>query len=47
MTPSVKVELFLGWRSNKVQNSFGEKASLTAIHVEGFAATRGERNPRP
>jgi hypothetical protein len=43
----VKVELFLGWRSNRLQKSFDEKASLTAIHVEGFAAMRGERNPRP
>src|SRR5258708_39981492 len=47
LTPSVKVELFLGWRSNKMQKSSYEKASLTAIHGDGFAATRGDVKPIP
>jgi hypothetical protein len=43
----VKVELFLGWRSNEMRDSFDEKISMTAILVEGFDAMGVGGNARP
>jgi len=38
----VKVELFLGQRSNEMWNSFDEKTSMTAILVEGLTRWMSE-----